>query len=94
MTNVFNSERTNNQVTRDNLGTLENYVERYLPSVIARLLHKVFVPLSPSPAYEERLINNIEEIIEDQQNAILEDVGEGSIFSNIIEINEELQQRL
>ena len=75
MQNIWKKDRIENRSTHDNLITLENYIERYFPIVTARLLHKIFVPLAETPGYEERLINNIEEIIEEHQTAILEDVG-------------------
>jgi len=39
-----------NDVARHNLMTLENYVERYQPIMVARIINKVLYPLMTSDA--------------------------------------------
>ena len=79
--------------TKDNLLTLENYCERYIPVIILNTVRRI---LTPMYEYEElvQFCTHADKFHLEMQSSILTDMGEGSIMKNIIMINEDLSTRL
>ena len=72
---------------RNDLLTLENYVERYLPLSTIKTIKKM---MSPSLTLDQRkkLEQTIHNYNMEQQDIILTDIGRGSIFEQIVSLNE------
>lgn len=87
------SEQIKAQKTADNLLTLENYCEKYLPIATLKLLQKIMRPLYDEETLEKMKKHCNRFLIEMQQH-ILDDMGKGSLFDNIEKINDEMSNRL
>ena len=81
------------EAIRNDLSTLENYVERYLPLSTLKVLVKLLQPL-----FEEDQLRKLDKISErftvEMQQQILTDIGRGSIFEHINKVNEVMTKRL
>ena len=74
---------------RDNLLTLENYCEKYLPINTIRVIKDILVPLFDDDfKFVKKLDKISERFCTEMQGNILNDIGRASIFEQIIKINE------
>lgn len=73
--------------------TLENYIERYMPLNILKIIQTLMSPLLEPKQYK-KFEKYSQRFIEEQQSQILSDIGSGSIFDQIIKVNEEMTERL
>ena len=80
---------------RDNLLTLENYCEKYLPLNTIRVLKEILVPLFDD---DHKFVKKLDKVSErfcmEMQGNILNDIGRASIFEQIIKINDQMTKRL
>jgi hypothetical protein len=78
---------------KNNILTLENYVERYLPIQFIKLLRELM-----STVFDDHQMVRFLKVSGDtyfeMQKAILFDQGHGSIFKNIMNINDYISSRL
>lgn len=78
---------------KNNILTIENYVERYLPIQFIKLMRELLYQV-----FEEKQMIKFLKVSGDtyfeMQKAILQDQGSGSIFKNIMNINEYISERL
>ena len=80
---------------RDNLLTLENYCEKYLPINTIRVLKEILVPLFDDDyKFCRKLDKAAERYCQEMQSNILSDTGRASIFEQIIKINDQMTKRL
>lgn len=79
---------------KNNLITLENYCERYQPLHMCKILQKILTPVFTEEEQGKSLKRAILRYNMELQTQILTDVGQGSIFEQIITINDEMSERL
>lgn len=78
---------------KNNILTIENYVERYLPIQFIKLLRELMSNVFDDNQMVKFLKVSGETYFE-MQKGILFDQGHGSIFKNILEINDYISSRL
>ena len=89
---IVNEEKSNEKM-RNDLCTLENYVERYVPLDTMKVIRNIIAPLI-TPEQHRKFEKRCSDFTMDMQENILTDIGRGSIFEQIMKINEDLSQRL
>ena len=91
--NLVSDNTTDQMHLRNDLLTLENYTERYMPLATTKLIKKL-MHASLSEEQRKKLDQSMHNFTIEQQEIILTDLGRGSIFENIIQINQNLTERL
>lgn len=73
--------------------TLENYVERYMPLSTLKVIKKLVGPVLEQDKFK-KFEKQAKHFTEEMQQQILSDIGTGSIFTQIIQHNEEMSKKL
>ena len=89
VTKTLSEEKEKRKKIKRNLLTLENYTERYIPLVVLGTVFDMF-----KDVFRGEKLQKLRKVKDDLHVnlslAITEDQGKGSIFANIIKINESL----
>ena len=80
------------QIKNDVLA-LENYIERYQPLNTLKVIKKLVGPILEQDKFK-KFEKQASRFTEEMQSQILTDIGSGSIFDQIIKINEEMSKKL
>ena len=73
--------------------TLENYVDRYQPLNTLNVIKKLVGPVLEQDKFK-KFEKQAKRFTEEMQSQILSDIGTGSIFDQIIKVNEEMTKKL
>ena len=73
--------------------TLENYVDRYQPLNTLKVIKKLVGPVLEQDKFK-KFEKQAKRFTEEMQSQILSDIGTGSIFDQIIKVNEEMTKKL